>query len=106
MKNNERMIYADMLEKTVEEYLVKRVKEIGGKAPKWVSPGNTGVPDRIILLPGGKTYFVECKRPKGSKTSARQKLWRRYLEELGHNVRSTYTKEEVDDFISEVTHEV
>lgn len=92
-----------MLEKTVEEYLVKRVKEIGGKAPKWTSPGNTGVPDRIILLPGGRTYFVECKRPKGSKTSARQKLWRKYLTDLGHNVRNTYTKEEVDAFIKEVS---
>lgn len=92
-----------MLEKTVEDYLVKEVKRIGGKAPKWVSPGNTGVPDRIVLLPGGRTYYIECKRPKGSIISARQKLWRKYLIDLGHNIRQTYTKEEVDAFIEEVS---
>lgn len=92
-----------MLEKAVEQYLVNEVKKIGGKAPKWVSPGNTGVPDRIVLLPGGRTYYIECKRPKGGITSARQKLWRTYLTDLGHNIRQTYTKEEVDAFIEEVS---
>jgi len=91
-----------VLEKAVEEYLVSEVKKLGGKAPKWTAPGNTGVPDRIVILPGGRVYFIECKKPKGSKTSARQKLWHRYLSDLGANVRQTFTKEEVDEFIKEV----
>lgn len=91
-----------MLEKTIEQYLVDEVKKLGGRAPKWVSPGNTGVPDRIVLLPGGRTYYVECKKPKGGKTSARQKLWRRYLKDLGHVIYETHTKEQVDEFIKEV----
>lgn len=92
-----------MLEKTVESYLVNEVKKLGGKAPKWVSPGNTGVPDRIVLLPGGRTYYVECKKPKGSTTSARQRLWRKYLIDLGHSIYETHTKEQVDAFIEEVS---
>ena len=52
-----------MLEKSVEQKLVAAVKQLGGIAPKFVSPGLDGVPDRIILLPGGRMGFVECKAP-------------------------------------------
>jgi hypothetical protein len=48
-------------EKEIETYLCKQVKEIGGKAYKWVSPGNIGVPDRIVIFPNGKIMFVELK---------------------------------------------
>ena len=45
-------------EKAVEAYLVKRMREIRGKAYKWVSPGNNGVPDRICLFPSGICELV------------------------------------------------
>ena len=52
-----------MREKTIEQKLVQVVKAKGGIAPKFVSPGFSGVPDRLILLPDGKCGFVEVKAP-------------------------------------------
>lgn len=92
-----------MLEKTVEEYLVREVKKIGGIAYKFTSPGNAGVPDRIVILPGGQIHFIEMKRPKGSVTKARQKMQQDRIKSKGANVRSAYTKEQVDAFIKEVS---
>lgn len=53
-------------ESDIEEYLVRKVKEKGGLAIKFVSPSLTGIPDRLLLLPGGKFAFVELKA-KGKK---------------------------------------
>lgn len=50
-----------MREKAIEQKLVQAVKAKGGIAPKFVSPGFSGVPDRLILLPDGKCGFVEVK---------------------------------------------
>ena len=52
-----------MREKEIEMKLVRAVKGMGGLCPKWVSPGFDGVPDRIILLPGGRIAFAEMKAP-------------------------------------------
>lgn len=71
------------LEKDIEQKLRKLVEGHGGKCLKWVCPGWAGVPDRIILLPGGRVIFVETKRPKGGKYSALQDKWRDWLRELG-----------------------
>ena len=50
-----------MQEKYIEQKLVATVKSMGGMAPKFVSPGIDGMPDRIVLLPMGRITFVECK---------------------------------------------
>ena len=50
-----------MKESYIESYLVRKVKEHGGLCYKFVSPGNPGVPDRLIITPTGKTIFVELK---------------------------------------------
>ena len=52
-----------MKEKIIEKKLVKTVKEAGGIAPKLICPGFDGMPDRIVLLPGGRMGFVEVKAP-------------------------------------------
>ena len=52
-----------MREKIIEQHLVMAVKNSGGIAPKLVSPGFDGMPDRLVLLPGGKIGFVEVKVP-------------------------------------------
>ena len=52
-----------MREKNIESRLVAEVRRRGGPAPKFVSPGLDGVPDRLILLPGGKFAFAELKAP-------------------------------------------
>ncbi|OMQ26876.1 VRR-NUC domain-containing protein [Serratia oryzae] len=50
-------------ESVIEANLVKQVKAAGGTAYKFTSPGRRGVPDRLVLLPGGRAVFVECKAP-------------------------------------------
>lgn len=71
------------LEKEIEAQLVRLVKKHGGLCLKWVSPNNSGVPDRIILLPGGRLIFAELKRPKGGRLSKLQIWWRQKLQSLG-----------------------
>lgn len=83
------------LEKDIEQKLIKIVKRHGGRCPKWVSPGWSGVPDRLVLLPGGRIIFVETKRPKGSRVAALQKKWRQWLQDLGFKVWHTYTEEDL-----------
>ncbi|EMU80080.1 VRR-NUC domain protein [Escherichia coli MP021017.5] len=50
-------------ESLIEKHLVAEVKKAGGGAFKFISPGRRSVPDRIVLLPGGRIVFVECKAP-------------------------------------------
>lgn len=52
-----------MREKVIEEKMVKAVRAAGGIAPKFVSPGFGGMPDRLVILPGGHIGFVEVKAP-------------------------------------------
>ena len=83
------------LERDVERHLVKRVKEVGGMAPKWVSPGYSGVPDRIVFLPGGRIIFVEVKAP-GKKLRPLQVHVKGQLEALGVDFRVVDSKESVN----------
>ena len=72
------------LEKSIESVLRKAVEAEGGLCLKWVCPGHRGVPDRMLLFPGGIIAFVELKRP-GAKVKAGglQEWWRQRLVELG-----------------------
>ncbi len=72
-------------EKQVELKLVDGVKGHGGIAPKFVSPGFAGMPDRLVLLPGGKLVFVEVKAP-GKKPRMLQVKRHEMLRELGFQV--------------------
>ncbi len=87
-----------MIEKDVEQHLVKRVKEIGGRAYKFVSPGNSGVPDRLVCLPGGTATFVELKSPSGKLTVLQERQIEK-LDKLGHTTFILNSKEAVDRFI-------
>lgn len=71
------------LEKEIEQKLVALAKRYRGKCLKWVCPGWSGVPDRILLLPGGRVIFVELKRPQGGVLAKRQEWWRAELWKLG-----------------------
>ena len=84
------------LEKEIEEKLRKMVERHGGRCLKWTCPGWAGVPDRICLLPGGRIYFVETKRPRGGVLSARQKWWRRELQRLGFWYAVAWTVENIE----------
>ncbi|ALX97281.1 nuclease [Serratia fonticola] len=72
-------------ESTVENNLVKKVKAAGGTAYKFTSPGRKAVPDRLVLLPGGRVVFVECKAP-GELPRADQVREHKRLRALGFKV--------------------
>ena len=72
-------------EKQIEQSLVKAVKNMGGFAPKFVSPGYDGMPDRIVLLPYGLMAFVEVKAP-GQKPRPLQVSRHGMLKALGFKV--------------------
>ena len=74
-----------MRESEIEKILVREVKKLGGIAYKWVSPGNDGVPDRIVIFPHRQPVFVELKTDRGRLT-ALQEVQVRRLEKLGQDV--------------------
>ena len=74
-----------MLESTVEKRLVRETNARGGWALKFI-PSVAGLPDRIILLPGGVIFFVELKRPKGGVVAEHQKVVHAKLKRLGFPV--------------------
>ncbi len=71
-----------VLEKHIEQKLIKKVKDKGGLALKLVSPSLDGLPDRLLLLSKGKIAFAELKAP-GKKLRPLQEKRKRQLEELG-----------------------
>lgn len=89
-------------EQRVEEYLCRKVKNMGGKCYKFISPGNNGVPDRIVMLPPGRVYFAETKA-EGEKPRPSQLAVHREMEQVGVRVWVLDSKAAVDDFIWEVT---
>lgn len=87
----------DTLERDIEAKLRKRVKLYGGRCLKWVSPGESGVPDRIVLLPGGRVIFVETKK-KGGTLSKLQNFWGRTLRDLGFEVWVVWDRKDLAVF--------
>ena len=92
-----------MLEKTVEHKLVLAVRMLGGQCLKFVSPGMSGVPDRIVLLPGGKAAFVELKAP-GKKPRPLQEYRHDQLRALGFRVYVLDRPPKIPDLIRELIH--
>ena len=90
-----------MREKTIESKLVKAVKNMGGLAPKFVSPGFDGVPDRIVLLPYGKIAFVELKT-EGETLRPLQVRRKRQLESLGFSVYCVDEVEQIGGILDEI----
>ena len=74
-----------MHEKFIEQKLVQMVRRMGGLAPKFFCPGMDGMPDRLILLPGGRAAFAELKAP-GKRPRPLQLRRKRQLETLGFRV--------------------
>jgi hypothetical protein len=86
-----------MLEKQIEQALIRRVKELGGICEKFTSPGRRAVPDRIVTLPGGRIVFVECKAP-GKRPTLTQVLDHERRRALGCDVRVIDSLEQVRGF--------
>jgi hypothetical protein len=90
-----------MREKQIERKLVNAVKATGGIAPKFVSPGYGGMPDRLLLLPNGRMAFVEVKAP-GEKPRPLQTARHRMLRKLGFKVYVLDAEADIDKIMKEV----
>lgn len=88
-------------EKQIEQKLVDGVKGHGGIAPKFVSPGFAGMPDRLVLLPGGKLAFVEVKAP-GKKPRVLQVKRHEMLRELGFRVFVLDSLEDIPGLLQQI----
>lgn len=90
-----------MRERDIEKYLREQVKKIGGRAYKFESPGHAGVPDRLVLLPGGRSAFIELKAP-GKKPTPLQVAQGKKIASLGFTVLVIDSKQGVDEFIEKI----
>lgn len=90
-----------MREKIIEQHLVKAVKNSGGIAPKLVCPGFDGMPDRLVLLPGGKIGFVEVKAP-GKEPRPLQVARHGLLRRLGFKVYVLDATEQIGGILDEI----
>ena len=90
-----------MREKAIEQKFVAAVKAAGGLALKFASPGFDGVPDRIVLLPGGKMAFVEVKAP-GEKPRPLQLARHRLLRRFGFQVYVLDEELQIGGMIDEI----
>jgi hypothetical protein len=90
-----------MRESDIEKTLTIAVKKCGGLALKFISPGMSGVPDRLIMIKGGKLAFIELKAP-GKKMRPLQIKRKRQLEELGFLVYCIDNKDQVGGVLDEI----
>lgn len=87
-----------MLESKIEKKLVSLVRRSGGECIKFVSPGNAGVPDRIVMMPRGKIHFIELKAP-GEKPRALQMAVHARFKRLGFPVTVIDSVKGVEAFV-------
>ena len=94
-----------MLEKQVERKLVDGVRKLGGVAVKFVSPASNGWPDRLLLLPGGRMWFIELKSDTG-RLSVLQAARIRVLQQLGFDARVLKGAEQVKQFLQDIDNRI
>ena len=90
-----------MRERHIEQLLCRAVRKKGGIAPKLVSPGFDGMPDRLLLLPRGRIAFVEVKAP-GAKPRPLQMACHRLLATLGFRVYVIDDETQIPILIDEI----
>ena len=90
-----------MRERQIEQKLVKAVKAVGGIAPKLVSPGFDGMPDRMVLIPDGRIGFVEVKA-SGKKPRQLQLSRQRLLRRLGFKVYVLDDEDQIKFILQEI----
>tara|TARA_R110000823_G_scaffold307547_4_gene430673 strand:+ start:3170 stop:3445 length:276 start_codon:yes stop_codon:yes gene_type:complete len=91
------------MEANIEKRLMKSVKAMGGRPIKLNPHWNIGIPDRMILLPGSRIYFIELK--DRSKVSKAQKIWISWLIGCGFDARIIRGKDELTIFLKEIENE-
>jgi len=73
-----------MLEKEIERKVCLYAQKHGWLTYKFTSPARRSVPDRIMIAPGGKVFFVEFKRQHGKLTSGQEREIKRLIEHGVH----------------------
>ena len=97
----QRKEFIEMQEANVEKYLIRYVKDKGGLCLKFISASMRGLPDRIVILPQGKIFFVELKA-KGKKPRPEQTRVHKLFSSLGVKVYTADSKESVRSVVDEV----
>jgi len=87
-------------ENAVEQELVQRVRAAGGVAEKTTVIGQRGFFDRVVVLPGGRVFFIECKRPRGGVLSPHQIERVRRYRSLGAAVAIIRSSGDIDQLLS------
>lgn len=90
-----------MREKEIEQKFTLMARQTGGLALKFVSPGMIGMPDRLVLLPGGRMAFVEVKAP-GRAPRPLQEARHRTLRRLGFRVFVLDRPEQIGGILDEI----
>lgn len=88
-------------ESEIEARLKAGVEKRGGLFLKFTSPGNDGVPDRIVIMPWGSCIFVELKTETG-KLSVIQKYQIRKLLEREQQVAVIYGRKAAEKFLRDL----
>lgn len=91
-------------ETSVEKHLRLWVKSVGGQCIKLPAVWYRGIPDRLVLLPGGRVWFVELKRYKGrttNKVAAGQSAWETFLLYYGFNYTRLFGMDQAKEFIND-----
>lgn len=79
---------SEQLESALEQIFRKRVRLLGGYTVK-LAPTERGIPDRLVIFPGGRMFLVELKTNTGT-VSPIQKAWHQKVEKLGVQVYVLY----------------
>lgn len=90
-----------MRERSIEKKLAEKMRQSGGIAIKFTSPSFSGLPDRLLLAPGGRMAFAEIKAP-GKTPRSLQASRHRMLRELGFRVYVIDTLEAIDEVIKDL----
>lgn len=89
-------------EREVESWLVTLANRQGWMCIKFIPDNMPGMPDRMILMPGGRVVWVELKRPAGGVVAELQKVRGEQLERAGQEVRLVLTREQAEELVLEL----
>lgn len=86
------------LEKDIERRLKKKVESRGGLCLKF-TPAESGFPDRVLVLPGGRVVFVELKRAATERPRKLQEYQIKRLKDLGAEVYVVAGDDQLEAFL-------
>jgi hypothetical protein len=86
-------------EARVEQFLAQEVRKRGGMCEKLV-PARKGMPDRMVIWPGGRICLIEVKTETG-RLSAAQEVWIGRAQALGAPVTTIFGRRGVRTWLDQ-----